>query len=381
MAKKYTKRAKSANKQEQKKRKAKRVKKTITKSPKNQIQKIENHHKFLLVGALQFGDVLSKVIPLKGGKFGALSESGEFLIFEVKDKGFKCELSFEVPGANLFCQLGNGILVFNSFNFITFWELAGKTMNKICEYETSFNLVTYFMEPINENICAISGPSDTIEIYKFNKNKKVNVTYLDYEKSKLKNKKSKKKEVLFEGNKGIGCIYYQKKQNRLLATHFSYILRVWNCDFEHNKYELFKEVEDIMSFTGKIIHELNNKILIGGEDAITILDNNNYEIIDLVDFGNLGYDIFSMEVIKYYNFKEFIVCGLRNGRILGVDIDKKKIEFNKIKINNTGKDNELNIKEGKISFYGENISYISKVGNKNMILVASHDHTLKLIEY
>ena len=378
MAKKYSKRAKSAPKKEQK-RKERKVKKEITKPPKKPTQKKENHHKFLLLGALQFSDVLSKVIPLQGGKFGALSESGEFLIFEVKDKGFKCELSFEVPGANLFCQLGNGILVFNSFNYITFWELAGKTMNKISEHETSFSLVTYFMEPINENICAISGPSDTIELFKFNKNKKVNVTYLDYEKSKFK--KNKKKESLLEGNRGIGCIYYQKKHNRLLATHFSYILTVWNCDFEHNKYELFKEVEDVMSFTGKIIHELNNKILIGGEDAITILDNNNYEIIDLVDFGNLGYDIFSMEIIKYYNFKEFMVCGLRNGRILGVDIIKKKIEFNKIKLNNTGKDNELDIKDGKISFYGENISYISKVGNKNMILAASHDHTLKLIEY
>jgi len=380
MAKKYSKRAKSSPKKEQK-RKARKIKKPITKPPKKPIQDKENHHKFLLLGALQFTDVLSKVIPLQGGKFGALSESGEFLIFEVKDKEFKCELSFEIPGANLFCQLGNGILVFNSFNYITFWELAGKTMNKISEYETSFSLVTYFMEPINENICAISGPSDIIELFKFNKTKKVNVTYLDHEKSKLKSKKNKKKVSLLEGNRGIGCIYYQKKHNRLLATHFGYILRVWNCDFEHNKYELFKEVEDIMSFTGKIIQELNNRILIGGEDAITILDNNNYEIIDLVDFGNLGYDIFSMEIIKYYNFKEFVVCGLRNGRILGVDIIKKKIEFNKIKLNNTGKDNELYIKDGKISFYGENISYISKVGNKNMILAASHDHTLKLIEY
>mgnify|MGYP002626175378 CR=1 FL=1 len=381
MAKKYTKRAKSAPKKEQKKKQVRKAKKAITKTPKSELQKKENHHKFLLIGCLEFKDVLSKVIPLKGGKFGALSENGEFLIFEVKDKGFKCELSFEVPGANLFCQLGNGILVFNSFNFITFWELAGKNMNKISEHETSFSLVTYFMEPVNENICAISGPSDTIEIFKFNKTKKVNVTYLNYEKSKLKNKKSKKKDPLLEGAEGIGSIYYQKKHSRLLATHFSKILRVWNCDFEHNKYELFKEVEYVMSFTGKIIHELNNKILIGGENVITILDNNNYEIVDLVDFGNLGYDIFSMEVIKYYNFKEFVVCGLRNGRILGVDIAQKKIEFNKTKINNTGKDNELNIKDGKISFYGENISYISKVGNKNMILASSHDHTLKLIEY
>ena len=36
-----------------------------------------------------------------------------------------------------------------------------------------------------------------------------------------------------------------------------------------------------MNFTGKIIHELNNKILIGREKAITILDN-KYEIIDLL---------------------------------------------------------------------------------------------------
>ena len=88
-----------------------------------------------------------------------------------------------------------------------------------------------------------------------------------------------------------------------------------------------------------------------------------------------------MEIIKYYNFKEFVVCGLRSGKILGVDITNKKIEFSKVKKNDTGKDNEMNIKEGKLTFYGENISYISKVGNSNMILVASHDHILKLFEY
>ena len=137
----------------------------------------------------------------------------------------------------------------------------------------------------------------------------------------------------------------------------------------------------ITNFSGKIIHEMKNKILIGGRDVITILDNDNYEITDFVDLGNNGFDIFSIEIIKYYNFKEFVVCGLRNGKILGVDIANKRIEFVKTKKNDTGKDNEMNVKDGKLTFYGENISYLSKVGNTNMILVASHDHILKLIEY
>ena len=115
--------------------------------------------------------------------------------------------------------------------------------------------------------------------------------------------------------------------------------------------------------------------------VITILNNKNYELTDFICLGNVDYHIFSMEVIKYYNYKEFVVCGLRDGKLLGIDIINKKIEFNKKKINDTGKDNELQIKDGKISFYGENISYISKVENKNMILVVSHDHTLKLFEY
>ena len=140
-------------------------------------------------------------------------------------------------------------------------------------------------------------------------------------------------------------------------------------------------MNNVTNFFGKIIHEMKNKILVGGKDVITILNNNTYEIIDLISLGNLGYDIFSMEIIKYYNFKEFVLCGLRNGRILGVDIINKKIEFNKKKINDTGKDNEMNVKDGKLTFYGENVSYITKIENKNMILVASHDHTLKLIEY
>ena len=66
---------------------------------------------------------------------------------------------------------------------------------------------------------------------------------------------------------------------------------------------------------------------------------------------------------------------------MGVDIANKRIEFVKTKKNDTGKDNEMNVKDGKLTFYGENISYLSKVGNTNMILVASHDHILKLIEY
>ena len=196
-----------------------------------------------------------------------------------------------------------------------------------------------------------------------------------------KKKKTKDKEFELFPPKGIGCLYYQKNHSRLLATHFDSILRVWNLDFTKNKYELYKEVNNVTNFFGKIIHEMKNKILVGGKDVITILNNNTYEIIDLISLGNLGYDIFSMEIIKYYNFKGFVLCGLRNGRILGVDIINKKIEFNKKKINDTGKDNEMNVKDGKLTFYGENVSYITKIENKNMILVASHDHTLKLIEY
>ena len=387
MTKKYSKKEKS--KQIKEKKKVTRTSKTTkttkisktTKKSKNQIQiqKNQNHHKFNIISALAFEDIISKVIPLLDGNYGALSENGDFIIFKINEKKeLEIELSFQFVGANLFCQLGNGIFVFNSFIYISFWELKGTKMNKISEYQTIFGLVTYFMEPINQNICAISGPNSTIELIQFNKTKKIPVTYLNYEKSKPKNKKNKTGP---KSEEGIGCLFYQKKYSRLLASHFSNILRVWDCDFSKNKFELFKAVKNVTSFTGKIIHELKNKILVGGKDVITILDNNNYEIIEFVNLGNFGYDIFSMEVIKYYNFKEFILCGLRNGKILGVDIEKKKIEFNKKKINDTGKDNELTVKDGKLSFYGENISYITKVENTNMILVASHDHILKLIEY
>ena len=385
MAKKYSKKKKPEPKRKKKQKKANTVKKEKKENiraniPSKKEVKKEQNHKFLIKSGLLFDDILSKVIPLKGGKYGVLSEGGIFEIFSINNKEIKQELSFEFPGANLFCQLGNGIFIFNSFNYITFWEMEGKNMNKLGEYETSFGLVTYSMETINDNICAISGPNDIIEIIYYIKPNNIPVIYLDYQKSKPKTKKGKKTSLdLFP--RGIGCLYYQKKHNRLLATHFSNILRVWNCDFKKKKFELFKEVDYITSFSGKIIHELNNKILIGGSDVITILNNDNYEIIDFVDFGNLGYDIFSMEVVNYYNFKEFVICGLRNGRLLGVDILNKKIEFNKKKINDSGKDNEMNIKDGKISFYGENIAYITKVKNTNMILVASHDHTLKLIEY
>ena len=378
MAKKYSKKKNTKLKKETKTKKSKNVKKII---PKKVIKKEEKHHKFEIKSAIELDDILSKVALLNDGRYGVLSESGQFLIFTINDKKeMKRELVFQVPGANYFCQLGNGIFVFNNYNYINLWEINGTKMGELAEYESIFNIVVYSMEPIFDDYCAISGPNNIIELIKFKQGNKIQVTYLDHQKSKSKSK-GKKGRKSSDDLLGIGCLYFQKKHNRLLATHFSNTLRVWSCDFKKNKYELFKEVDDILNFSGKIIHEMKNKILIGGQDVITILNNDNYEIIDFIDLGNNCYEIFSMEIIKYYNFKEFAICGLRSGKLLGVDIANKKIEFTKIKKNNTQKDNEINVKDGKVSFYGENISYILKVENTNMILVASHDHILKLYEY
>lgn len=387
MVKKYTKKVKQKTKKQKKEKRAKKPKsnpkKKATPPSKSEMQEKEKHHKFLIHSALLCDDIVVKVIPLKGGNYGVLTESGQFVIFNINEKyEIKPELSFNIPCANSFCQLGNGKFVFNSYNYVSIWDLKGTKLNKLREYQTIFGIVIYSMEPINDNYCAISGPEDTIELIQYTNTKSIPVIYLNHQDFKnKKKKKSKDKEFELFPPKGIGCLYYQKNHSRLLATHFDSILRVWNCDFTKNKYELYKEVNNVTNFFGKIIHEMKNKILVGGKDVITILNNNTYEIIDLISLGNLGYDIFSMEIIKYYNFKEFVVCGLRNGRILGVDIINKKIEFNKKKINDTGKDNEMNVKDGKLTFYGENVSYITKIENKNMILVASHDHTLKLIEY
>ena len=88
MAKKYLNKKKTQKKKETKKKKEKRektIKKKITIKPKKETKKQEKHHKFELKSAFEFEDVISKVIPLKGGKYGALSESGEFLIFTLLD--------------------------------------------------------------------------------------------------------------------------------------------------------------------------------------------------------------------------------------------------------------------------------------------------------
>ena len=194
-----------------------------TNTTKNQVQKEQNNHKFILCSALGFEDILSKVISLYNGKYGVLNENGDFIIFTINEKKeMEINLSFQILGANLFCQLGNGIFVFNSFNYISFWELEGIKMNKLGDYKTIFNLVTYFMEPINDNYCAISGPNDIIEIIQFIRGKKTKVAYLDYEKSKSKYKKNVN-PLLDSEDKGIGCLYFQKKYNRLLASHFNTI--------------------------------------------------------------------------------------------------------------------------------------------------------------
>ena len=124
MTKKYSKKEKP--KQIKEKKKVTRTSKTTkttkisktTKKSKNQIQiqKNQNHHKFNIISALAFEDIISKVIPLLDGNYGALSENGDFIIFKInKKKELEVELSFQFVGANLFCQLGNGIFVFNGF--------------------------------------------------------------------------------------------------------------------------------------------------------------------------------------------------------------------------------------------------------------------------
>ena len=407
MAKQYSKKVKSTQKKRKKiakekkskivksKPKAKKLKLKSDQKPKKEditipekkIQK--DHHKFELKSAFKLKDIVAKVMLLKNGNYGALDEKGEFIVFSIdKDNKLKEEVSFYIPGSNYFGQLNNGILIFNGFDTISFWELKDKNLNKVGEYDTIFKLVTYSMEPIGDNFCAISGPNNIIELIEFNKNKKIKVNFLDYKKYK-KGKKSQKlifdfsSEIKIDFSQEIiGCLYYQKNKKKLLATHCTEnMLRIWDCDIKKNKYELFKEIKDISSFTGRVIHELHNKIIIGGKGCIVMINKDSYELEDFIPLGFSNFDIFSMEVINYYNFKEFVVCGLRNGNILGIDIEKKNVEFVKKKINNTGKDNEMTIKEGHISFYGELVSYILKVENKNMILVCSHDHTLKLVEY
>ena len=89
---------------------------------------------------------------MKIGKYGALSWSGMFYTFAINEKNeIKQDLIFQIPGTNLFCQLWNEILIFDSFDYISLFDSKGKRLSKIGEYHTIFNLVIYFMEPINDN--------------------------------------------------------------------------------------------------------------------------------------------------------------------------------------------------------------------------------------
>ena len=174
MVKKYSKKVQKKNTKPKKENKKQQRNKKTPQPKKKTIKKEEKHHKFEIKSGIQFDDILSKVMSLKGGKYGVLSEGGEFVIFTIdKKKEIKLDLSFQIQGANLFCQLGNGIFVFNSLDYITFWELKGTKLNQLAEYETIFRIVTYSMEPINDNIVAISGPNDIIELVKLTKTIKI----------------------------------------------------------------------------------------------------------------------------------------------------------------------------------------------------------------
>ena len=195
MVKKYTKKVKQKTKKQKKEKRAKKPKsnpkKKATPPSKPEIQEKEKHHKFLIHSALLCDDILVKVIPLKGGNYGVLTESGQFVIFNINEKyEIKPELSFNIPCANSFCQLGNGKFVFNSYNYVSIWDLKGTKLNKLREYQTIFGIVIYSMEPINDNYCAISGPEDTIELIQYTNTKSIPVIYLNHQ--DFKNKKKKK---------------------------------------------------------------------------------------------------------------------------------------------------------------------------------------------
>jgi hypothetical protein len=66
------------------------------------IKKEEKHHKFEIKSGLEFSDILVKVVPIKGGKYGVIDEGGEFVIFSIN---------------KVLCIIFNKIILSLNFNF------------------------------------------------------------------------------------------------------------------------------------------------------------------------------------------------------------------------------------------------------------------------
>ena len=91
MVKKYSKKVQKRNTKPKKENKKQQRNKKTPQTKKKTIKKEEKHHKFEIKSGIQFDDILSKVMPLKGGKYGVLSEGGENypFIMTIKYKNFE----------------------------------------------------------------------------------------------------------------------------------------------------------------------------------------------------------------------------------------------------------------------------------------------------
>lgn len=273
------------------------------------------------------------LLILQDGRLASCSWDKTIKIFDIKNN-FHCDITIEhSESVNSICQLENGKLVSCSWDkTIKIFTLSNSSFH--CDYTIQKAHSEWIYKIISLTKNRIASCSKEIKIWS---------SIYPYNLIK----------TLWENSKETKSIVQLKKKEILISGGSDSNIRIWRLD----DYNIEKSIEGISCCGADSIIELeDNKIMVGGNKKITILDLTKYEVERVIENGELG-EVYSLLLFR----KEIILCGSSNGTLGIINKEKGKIHFNK------------NSHQSII----KSILYL----NENQFFTCSRDKTIKLWNY
>ena len=278
-------------------------------------------------------ETVYNLILLQDGRLASCSWDKTIKIFDIKNN-FHCDITIDQHSAsvNYICQLENGKLISCSGDkTIKIFTIYHSSFH--CDYtiQNSHNKWIYKLLRLTKN--RFASCSNEIKIW--------NSTY-PYNLIQT-----------LVGYSEIKSMIQLKGKEKLISGGSDSIIRIWKL----TDYNLEAKIEGIScSWPNSIIELEENKIMVGGEKKITILNLEKYEIEKVIENGELG-KVYALMIVR----PDIIICGSSNGT-LGI--------FNK--------ENEIiHFKKKSHQDIIKCILYL----NEHQFLTCSKDKTIKLWDY
>ena len=236
------------------------------------------------------------------------------------------------------CQVENGTLVSSSYDkSIKFWEVKKNSYQCLHSIEKAHDDWLRKVISLSHNQIASCSGTKKIKIWK------CDAPYSDIPIATLTGHETRVSSLLYISNK-----------NLLVSGSYDRTLRVW----ELSTFQCAKIINGVYCHSANSLCLIdNNRVIVGGESNIYIVNITEGTIEKVIEDINLGY-VFSFEMLRD---KRTVMCGTYSSKFYLCDIDNFSFCF----INSGHMDNVNDI----------------KTINCNTLMSCSEDETIQIIKY